>query len=307
MQVVAGLCASPDHKLPAFKRFHLNRLRSTIRQKMWLTKFLLGAVAVYAGVVALMYLLQTHLLFPARLAGDSKPGLPDAATYLEVNAPQNVRLVGMRVKPANKADANTPILIGFGGNAWQAQNTAEFLHGLYPENEVIVFHYRGYGESAGKPSADRLLSDSLLIYDHVQKTVGSERIVAVGFSIGSAVAAHMASKRPLAGLILVSPFDSLEALASQHYPWLPVKWFLRHRTDTFVDIQSVTAPTAVIAAQLDTIIPPQRTQIVRRVIPNLVVDVTVAGAGHNDLYGKVEFREAMVRAMNEIQAEIDQQ
>lgn len=274
---------------------------------MWLTKLILGAVAVYAGVVALMYLLQTHLLFPARLAGDGNSGLPDAATYLEVDAPENVRLVGMRIEPTDKSDAKKPILIGFGGNAWRAQNTAEYLHGLYPENEVIVFHYRGYGESAGKPSADRLLSDSLLIYDYVQNTVGLRETVGVGFSIGSAVAAHLASKRPLAGLILVSPFDSLEALASQHYPWLPVKWFLRHRTETYEDIQQVTAPTAVIAAELDSIIPPGRTQIVREVIPNLVVDVTVAGAGHNDLYGRVEFREAMERAMAEIEAAMDQQ
>ncbi|MEX0343622.1 MAG: alpha/beta hydrolase [Rhizobiaceae bacterium] len=270
-------------------------------------KLFLGAVAVYAGVVALMYLLQTHLLFPARLAGDGTSRLPDAATYLEVNAPDNVRLVGMRIKPVNNADVNKPILIGFGGNAWQAQNTAEFLHGLYPENEVIAFHYRGYGESAGKPSAERLLSDSLLIYDHVQETVGPRKTVGIGFSIGSAVAAHLASKRSLAGLILVSPFDSLEALASQHYPWLPVKWFLRHRTETIEDIQRVTAPTAVIAAELDRIIPPPRTQIVRGVIPNLVLDVTIAGAGHNDLYGRVEFRKAMEGAMNEIQAVSDQQ
>lgn len=274
---------------------------------MWLTKLFLGAVAVYAGVVALMYLLQTHLLFPARLADDGNSGLPDAATYLEVNAPENVRLVGMRIPPAKKADDKKPVLIGFGGNAWQARNAAEFLHGLYPENEVIVFHYRGYGESAGKPSADRLLSDSLLIYDHIQKTIDPIDTVGVGFSIGSAVAAHLASSRPLAGLILVSPFDSLEALASQHYPWLPVKWLLTHRTDTFEDIQRVTAPTAVIAAELDTIIPPERTQIVRGVIPNLVLDITIAGAGHNDIYGRAEFRDAMVNAMSQIEASMDQQ
>ncbi len=273
---------------------------------MWLTKLFLGALAVYAGIVAFAYLLQTHLLFPARLAAGSHSGLPDTATYLEVIAPENVRLVGMRIGPAKNVDTNKPILIGFGGNAWQAQNAAEFLHALYPENEVVVFHYRGYGESAGKPSADRLLSDSLLIFDHVQNTVGPTRTIGVGFSIGSAVAAHLASKRPLAGLILVSPFDSLEALASQHYPWLPVKWLLRHRMETYEDIQSVTAPTAVIAAELDTVVPPQRTQVVRRVVPNLVLDVSVAGAGHNNLYGRTEFRDAMEKAMDKIEAAMDQ-
>ncbi len=274
---------------------------------MWLTKFIFGVLAAYAGIVALAYLMQTHLLFPARLASTGEPGLPDAATHLEVNAPENVRLAGVRIPPAGKSEANKPILFGFGGNAWHAQTAAVYLHGLFPGYEVIVFHYRGYGASKGRPAAASLLSDSLLIYDQVQKMFGPRKIVGVGFSIGSSVAAHLASKRPLAGLILVSPFDSLKKLASQHYPWLPVRWLLRHEMETVVDIQGVTAPIALIAAERDTIVPPRRTQIVRRAIQNLVLDRTITGAGHNNLYERAEFRAAMVKALEQIELETEHQ
>ncbi|MCP4314701.1 MAG: alpha/beta hydrolase [Hyphomicrobiales bacterium] len=266
-----------------------------------MTKLILGILAAYAGIVALAYTMQTHMLFPARLASAGDPGALDSATPLEVSAPENVRLVGMRILPINGSDTGAPIILGFGGNAWNAATAAAYLHGLFPDNEVIVFHYRGYGPSTGQPSAAGLLSDSLLIFDHIQELLGSRNIVAVGFSIGSGVAAHLASRRPLAGLILVSPFDSLKALASQHYPWLPVRWLLRHKMDTAKSIPGVTAPTAVIAAEHDTVVSSRRTQVVRQAIPNLVLDLTIMGAGHNDLYDRAEFRSAMVKALEQIE------
>jgi len=67
--------------------------------------------------------------------------------------------------------------------------------------------------------------------------------------------------RPLAGLILVSPFDSLEALAREHFPWAPVGWLLRHHMSTIKYVGDMTTPTALIAAGRDTIVPPERTPV----------------------------------------------
>ena len=67
---------------------------------------------------------------------------------------------------------------------------ALYLHGLFPDRDVIAFHYRGYAPSSGRPSAEALLSDSLLIFDHLQQVRAPQRVIAVGFSIGSGVAAY---------------------------------------------------------------------------------------------------------------------
>lgn len=264
-------------------------------------KLVLGILAAYAGIVALAYLVQTHLLFPAHFVSAGNSGLPDSATHIELNAPDDIRLAGIRIAPATDSDRNNPVLIGFGGNAWDARNAAIYLHGLFPENEVFVFHYRGYGDSAGRPAAADLLSDSLQVYDYVEEKIGPGKIVAVGFSIGSGVAAHLASKRAIAGLILVTPFDSLRALASHHYPWLPVKWLFRHDMEVAADIADLTVPTALIAAEHDTIVPARRTHLLRQAIQNPVLDRTIKGAGHNDLYDRTAFRTAMSEALEQIE------
>jgi hypothetical protein len=73
-----------------------------------------------------------------------------------------------------------------------------------------VFNYRGYAPSTGRPSAQALLSDSLMIFDRLQQAPTSQDMIAVGFSIGSAIAAYLARHRPVTGLILVTPADSDE-------------------------------------------------------------------------------------------------
>ena len=70
----------------------------------------------------------------------------------------------------------------------------------------------------------------------------------------------MAAARPVAGVILVSPFDSLVALGRTHYPWLPVSGLLRHRFDAEADARRMQAPLLAIVADRDSIIPRERSQ-----------------------------------------------
>ncbi len=266
---------------------------------MWL-KLLVLLVAAYAATLALVYLTQTKMLFPTGLAAEPRALSSPAASQLEVETPDGERLRGIRIAPVGDLDPGRLVILGFGGNAWNARNVATYLHGLYPNADVVAFHYRGYRPSSGKPSAAALLSDAPIVYDHVVETLGSRRVVAVGLSIGAAVAAHLSSGRSLAGQILVSPFDSLEALARDHFPWVPVRWLLRHRMEASEVMRGNDTRTAIIAAERDTIVPPRRTESLRREIPAVVFDRTIAGAGHNDLYNRPEFRAAMVEALERL-------
>jgi len=260
---------------------------------MWFLKLVLFLCLGYVAVLALMYVMQTRMLFPTWLV--SSASLP-AASRLEVETPDGERLIGVHLASVQEG-AGQVVLLGFGGNAWNAGSVAAYLHEIFPQADVVAFHYRGYRPSDGSPSAAALLADAPVVYDHVRESLASERIVAVGLSIGAGVAAHLAARRPLAGLILVTPFDSLEALARGHYPWLPVRWLLRHHMSTVDDVRGLTMPTALLAAERDTIVPPRRTEPVRRAIPSLVLDRTIARAGHNDLYNYPEFRAALAQAL----------
>jgi pimeloyl-ACP methyl ester carboxylesterase len=175
------------------------------------------------------------------------------------------------------------------------------LHGLFPRHEVVAFHYRGYAPSGGRPSAAALLSDSILIFDYLQQTQAPAPAVAVGFSIGSAVASYLARHRPTAGLILVTPFDSLESLARDVYWWAPVGLLLRHRMPTVDFVRGSLVPTALIVAERDEIVPARRSAALRPAIDNLVFEAAI-DAGHNDLYGSPCFAMAMRQALAEIEA-----
>jgi len=264
---------------------------------MWLITLILGIALLYAGLVLVTALFQTRMLFPAQMAAANRPPLPSSAERLELTTPDGDRLIGARL---GKASGEKPLLLGFGGNAWNADAVALTLHGLFPDHEVIAFHYRGYPPSSGTPSAQALFADALTIFDHLQQQ-RTPKVVAFGFSIGSGVAANLAHHRELAGLILVTPFDSLKALAREHFSWAPTGLLLRHHMPTVDLVKDRPTPTALIAAGRDTIVPARRTEPLRSVIPNLVLDRTIADAGHNDLYQHPSFVAAMRDALAEIE------
>ncbi len=282
---------------------------------MWVSKLLLFLAVAYVGIVALMYASQDRMLFPTHLVSASEPLLPASAVRLEVGTPDGELLRGVHIPAARERPGAPLILLGFGGNAWNAGGLAAYLHELFPEAAVVAFHYRGYRPSSGRPSAAALLADAPLVYDHVVETLGvatpvvetpdvetlgAGRIVAVGISLGCGVAAQLAAERPLAGLVLVSPFDSLAALAGDHFPWAPVGWLLRHHMSPAESLRGLAMPTAVIAAERDSIVPPRRTEALRQAISNLVFDRTIAGADHNDLFHRADFRAALVEAVAQI-------
>jgi hypothetical protein len=269
---------------------------------MWLAHLALTLAALYAAIITGMYLAQTWLIFPTTLAGTAWVELPTSAQRLELRVPDGEVLVGVRILGAGKRTGESvPKLLGFGGNAWNAEAMALYLHGLFPDHDVTAFHYRGYAPSGGRPSAEALLSDSVVIFDHLQQAHAHQPIIAVGFSIGAAVAAYLARHRPAAGLILVTPFDSLEALARDLYWWAPVGLLLRHRMPTIDFVRGSPIPTALIIAERDTIVPARRNAFLRPAIANLVFEATV-DAGHNDLYGRPAFSAAMHEALARIKA-----
>src|SRR4029078_5574282 len=219
-----------------------------------------------------MFEFQSHLIFPTH-AVPSAGRLPPGAERLSLTTPGGQDLSGIWIR-ADEPSADATLIIGFGGNAWNAQDVAEYLHELFPDDEVVVFHYRGYAPSSGSPSAEALIADAPLIYECAIERVRPARIVAVGFSIGSGIAAELATRRKLDGLILVTPFDSLKAVAQSMYPWLPIGPFFEHEIDAASALATLDVPVAIIAAERDEIVPGERTDGLRQRVPNLILDRT---------------------------------
>jgi len=251
-----------------------------------------------AALTVLAYLAQTWMVFPTYLVRDASMELPGGATRLTISTPYGERLAAVRLPAADRGRGDRPLILGFGGNAWNADAMGLLLHALIPDHDVVVAHYRGYRPSTGRPSAAAIMADALTVHDHVAEPSG---VIAVGFSIGCGIAAHLAAERRLAGLVLVTPFDSLAALARQHYPWAPVRLLLRHQIETAELLRRVDTPTAVIMADRDTIVPARRSQPVIEATKHLVYSAVISGAGHNDLYDTPEFAAALRQAIDYIE------
>jgi hypothetical protein len=262
---------------------------------MW--KLLFVPVFLYVALLVLVFAFQTRLLFPAGSVGAAGP-LPAGAERLSLDAAGGDRLHGVHLPPSKPASGT--MILGFGGNGWNAETAALYLHGLFPEADVVAFHYRGYRPSTGSPSARALIEDAPLVYDLAVSKLRPARTVAVGLSVGSGVAAGLSARRPLDGLILVTPFDSMTKVASGQYPWLPVRLLFRHEFPAAGRLRGSRVPTAIIAAQRDTLIPAERTDGLRRSVGGLVFDRTIPGAGHNDIYERPEFRAAMHEAIRRV-------
>jgi len=259
---------------------------------MW--KLLLIPVILYVALLALVFAFQARLLFPDGAVGGAGP-LPPGAERLSLDTDDGSRLHGIHIPPSTTPSGT--LALGFGGNAWNAETAAVYLHGLFPEADILAFHYRGYRPSTGRPGARALVDDAPRVYDLAVRRIRPRRVVAIGFSVGSGVAASLAPRRPIDGLILVTPFDSLKEVAAGHYQWLPIRWLFRHEMTPAEWLRGSPVPTALIAGGRDTLIPAARTEVLRRAAGRFVYDKTLPGAGHNDIYDRPDFRAAMREAL----------
>jgi pimeloyl-ACP methyl ester carboxylesterase len=214
-----------------------------------IVKILLG---VAIGVPLFIWFFQERMLFFPRPL-DSRPASRPNLEEVDIVAADGVKLRGWLVKGDG---APAPLVIYFGGNAEEVSWLVD-LADQFAGWSLLLVNYRGYGESEGKPGEKELLEDGLAIHDYAKgrADVSSERIVAMGRSLGSGVAVHLAAHRRLRGVLLVSPYDSIVAVAKRHYPFLPVSLMLRHRFDSLARVPQIEAPLLCLVASEDRVIP----------------------------------------------------
>jgi len=188
----------------------------------------------------------------------------------------------VRIKVWTLNTGKRKALIYFGGNAENVASNIDDFREMFPEHTVYLVNYRGYGGSSGSPSEEGFQSDALLAYDYFSKRHASVSVM--GRSVGAAVATYLASKRKVDKLVLVTPFDSAVNVGRKIYPFLPMGLIVKEKLDAAAMAEKITAPTLIVAAQDDEIIPYKNTrnleQAFTKVRPELVL---LSGVGHNSV------------------------
>ena len=237
------------------------------------------AAGVYALLCGLLYWRQESVIFfpvqnDASLRRQYEPqriALPAAAATLEGWWMDNPRAT------------TTAVILYFGGNAEDVLHTAS-LAAHFNARRLLVVNYRGYGRSSGEPGQDALYADALVIYDYaITSGVQPEQIVLMGRSLGSGMAAMLAAYREVGAAILVTPFDSLGAVAAEHYPIFPVRLLLRHPFPSTEWARSSHAPALFLAADHDVIIPPIHAHRLYDAWQGKKQFHLLTGKGHNDI------------------------
>jgi pimeloyl-ACP methyl ester carboxylesterase len=132
------------------------------------------------------------------------------------------------------------------------------------------------------PSEEGLMADSLALFEQV--AAKHRTIVVMGRSLGTAVAVNLAARKPVAGLILVTPYSSMVDLARHYYPFLPVGPLLKDRFESVLAAPNIEVPVLILIAGRDEVIPGKISDtLVDSFKPGLVRRVLIDGAGHNTI------------------------
>ncbi len=226
----------------------------------------------YVGICALLYFNQRALTYYPEFTR-----VPVAETDFRLTR-GGVTLRGWIVNPGRR-DA----VVYFGGNAERIEASRADFARWFPEDSVYLLAYRGYGASEGQPEERALLADALALFDEVKRRHPDGRIAVIGRSLGGGIASHLAARRPVARLALVTPFDSLAEVAQAHYPLIPVRWLLRDRYESTRQLAGYRGPVLVIRAERDRIVPAASTRALILALPAPPRVLVVPGADHNDV------------------------
>jgi pimeloyl-ACP methyl ester carboxylesterase len=152
-------------------------------------------------------------------------------------------------------------LMYFGGNNSELSDSIADMHRL-GDYGLLMINYRGFGSSSGSPGEAGMKADALALFDEAIRrySLSPGNIVLIGRSLGSGIAVHVAALRNTAALVLITPYDSIQALAHDRYPVMPTALLLKHAFDTLADVPAVEENTLVLMSEFDSVIPHARTQ-----------------------------------------------
>lgn len=239
-------------------------------------------LAFYVGICVVGFLWQRSLIYMPTPGPDEEAD--DASRLLQVEGEK------LRISTLDREGPRA--VIYFGGNAESVDGALPEFAALFPEHAIYLMNYRGYGGSSGRPSEAALHRDAQALLDMVRSR--HREVTVIGRSLGSGVAVRLAAENPIDRLVLITPFDSILNVAKGTFPFLPLSLLLMDKYESWRYADRITAPTLILVAERDEIIPWDSTQsLFRAFAPGVAELRVIARAGHNDIAGFPEFVTAL--------------
>ncbi len=237
--------------------------------------------------------LDESLVFP----GSATQGTPQAAWHtgptdelLSLTAKDGTKIAavfGKAAKDAHLLPTSRPTLLFFYGNGVCMANCRQIFNQFRRGGfDVLMPDYEGYGLSSGKPSEAGCCATADASYNYLLTRPGIDpsRLTAVGWSLGSAVAIDLASRRPIAHLVTISAFTNIDDVAQHMFPYAPASILLSSRFDNIKKIPDVPCPILMFHGTQDQLVPPDMCGQLAHAAKVKVIQVQIQGAGHNNIF-----------------------
>lgn len=250
-------------------------------------------IGIAVAFIVLLFLLFIGLRWfehaisfhPVRYDGSAAWNLPVRAQDVWLTTADGVRLHGWFFESEKGPGWATVIYFhGNGGNLTNVGWVGERLvdRGL----DVLLLDYRGYGRSEGQVNGELgLYNDGDASYDFVTKTrgVNGSKVILYGQSLGTAVAADLASRKECGAVILESGFSSASELTSNLFPWVPLRlhFLAKNRFESARKISKAGCPVLITHGDPDEVIPTEQGRLLFGAANEPKKLLIFAGAGHN--------------------------
>lgn len=250
----------------------------------WITIFLV----IYAVIGVAIWFFQDKLIFrPEKLEADYKYqfDLP----FKELNLPQtsekNLSVVQFTVPDSLRKG----IVLYFHGNRDNINRYAPYAKDFTRNGyEVWMMDYPGYGKSTGKRSEQVFYDDAMQLYKMAIKNVSAEHIIIYGKSLGSGIAAQLASVRDCKRLILETPYYNFPSVVGRYLPIYPMQWMLKYQLPTGQYLEYVAAPVSIFHGTRDGVVAYKHSKRLQKKFKPADELITIQGGHHNDLFSYPE-------------------
>lgn len=252
----------------------------SFNNKMIQTFLFIGVL--YSIIVLFFYIFQSgFLFFPQPLTSNIQHA--ESIEEVSIVSSDGNRLHGWLCHTGKRSPQK--LIIYFGGNAEEVSHMIPMAP-MFEDWAMLLINYPGYGLSEGKPGQESFFNAALAIFDYAfsRDDIDSENIVVMGRSIGSGPAVYLSHERSVRSVMLISPFESIRAVAQSKMPFLPVGLILKHRFPSKKYAVNISAPLLAFYGTADNIIPPSHTKRLAEYWKSPVRLIELTSYGHNDIF-----------------------
>ncbi|HET6558773.1 MAG TPA: alpha/beta fold hydrolase [Prolixibacteraceae bacterium] len=207
---------------------------------------------LYVLICGLLFFFQEKMIFfPQKLAKDYPFTFEQNFEEINIKTPDQVVLNGLLFK----ADSSKGLIFYLHGNAGSLKRWGS-IYSNYEElkYDLFMLDYRGYGKSEGSiKSQEQLFMDVQAAYNEMLKRTPEEKVVIIGFSIGSGIAAKLASENHPKLLILEAPYYNLTDMMHHRYPFVP-GFLLKYKLETNRYLNDCKMPVVIFHGTSDQVI-----------------------------------------------------